>query len=273
MWYRNSGGLIGSTPVPEPDETPQTQYQMPESAAMFTAEHDDSQQGVQQASGDKGHDDLEDESAKTDLPVAHDHSMDFRNDMMYNMTEENVTSLFFDPSLNVPDPSLDFEWLFDNVSQEFNPNGDLPMIVSPESSISATNITPPAFPMQTPQISYSHPDELSTAPWVTVQARLLEVLSALPPDVLMSPFFYPLNLAHFYNLYFENYHPHFPIIHKPTLDPIKASPLLIAAIVTLGSTLSGDVAHYETAVKIHDSLRYIIFNVSLFVLDRYSPTY
>ena len=263
MWFRNSGGLIGSTPVPEPDETPQTQYQMPESAAMFTAEHEDTQHSIQQPSSGKGHGDLEDETTnKPDLPVTHDHPMDFRNDMMYNLTEENVASLFFDPSLNNPDPSLDFEWLFDNVSQEFNPN-DLPMIVSPESSISATNISPPAFPMHTPHISYPHPDQMSNAPWVTVQARLLDVLNNLPPDVLMSPFFYPPNLAHFYNLYFENYHPHFPILHKPTLDPLNASPLLITAIVTLGSTLSSDVAHFETAVKIHDSLRYIIFNVSL----------
>lgn len=235
---------------------------------MFTAEHGDIQNGGRPVFNDKVHDEVVDgPTNRTDPQVIHDHPIDIRNDMMYNWTEENVISLFFNPSPNVPDLSLDFEWLFDNVSTESNPFGE-PVMVSRERSVSASNISPPSFPMHAPQISpYYDPTQLATAPWVAVQGRLLEALNMMPAEVLMSPFFYPSNLLYFYNLYFENYHPHFPIIHKPTLDPTKASPLLMTAIVTLGSTLSSDVAHFEAAVKIHDSFRYIIFNVSYIGLD------
>lgn len=260
MWFRNSGGFVDSTPGPETSQ--QVEGKSPESE-ISTAENEET--SCAQEIDDHVQDDTAAEPINGNgLDVTLDQSMDPRNDMMTGLAEENVTSLFFDPSLNIPDPSLDFEWLFDNVSTEFNANGDLPAMVSPESSISGTHISPPSFPMHNQGIaSYPQNNQLPSAPWVVVQGRLVEALSTLAPDILMSPFFYPTNLAHFYDLYFQNYHPHFPILHKPTLDPTSASPLLVAAIVTLGSTLSSDAAHFETAVNIHDSLRYIIFNVRL----------
>lgn len=266
MWFRNSGGYTGPSPMQDASPDP-PQRSVREPAAMFTVENDDVR-GVPTASSEKSHDDADDDTAdKGDHPVSHDQQamvpMDFRNDMINPLTDDHVASLFFDPSFNIPDPSLDFEWLFDNISADFNSaNGGLP-VVSPQSSASAAGISPPSFPMQSPHIrSPASSHSSSSSPWVAVRANLLTALNTLAPDILMSSFFYPSNLAHFYDLYFENYHPHFPILHKPTLDPMKAPPLLIAAIVTLGSTLSSDAAHFETSIKIHDSLRYIIFNVS-----------
>lgn len=231
--------------------------------AMYIPEHDNAQD-VQLSSNDGYLDETFNDTPNGDGPSisdnAHSHSMDFRSDMMSSWTEENAASLFFDPSLNIPDPSLDFEWLFEDISTGFDPSADLPAMVSPESSISASNISPPSFPTNAPQMSSYSPTQPS-APWEVVQRRLLDAMNTLSPEIFMSTFFYPSNLSYFYDLYFGNYHPHFPIIHKPTLDPTKASPLLMAAILSLGSTLSSDVAHFETSVKIHDSLRYIIFNV------------
>ncbi|KAL1983159.1 hypothetical protein VTN96DRAFT_409 [Rasamsonia emersonii] len=268
MWFRNSGGYTGPSPMQDASPDP-PQRSVREPAAMFTVENDDVR-GVPTASSEKSHDDADDDTAdKGDHPVSHDQQamvpMDFRNDMINPLTDDHVASLFFDPSFNIPDPSLDFEWLFDNISADFNSaNGGLP-VVSPQSSASAAGISPPSFPMQSPHIrSPASSHSSSSSPWVAVRANLLTALNTLAPDILMSSFFYPSNLAHFYDLYFENYHPHFPILHKPTLDPMKAPPLLIAAIVTLGSTLSSDAAHFETSIKIHDSLRYIIFNTGDF---------
>lgn len=226
---------------------------------MPAEEHDDTQ-GIQISSNDRNFDESMDATHGSSLPAG-DHPMDFHHDMMGNWTEENATSLFFDPSFNVPDPSLDFEWLFENISTDFNPNGDLPFMTSPGSSTSPSNISPPSFPSNAPDSLPYPPPYSPSAPWMAVQGRLLETLHTLPADIFVSSFFYPSNLSHFYDLYFGNYHPHFPILHKPTLDPEKAPPLLMAAVLTLGSTLSHDVAHFEAAVKIHDSLRYIIFTV------------
>jgi hypothetical protein len=175
-----------------------------------------------------------------------------------------VTSLFMDPSFTGSDPLLDFEWPFDNVPTDFSaPAGDgFPDISSPGHSASTTEMSPPSFPMQSQNIRLPAPTSpYSFAPWVIVQDRLFDALSTLPHELITSSFFSPSNLSHFYDLYFENYHTHFPILHKWTLDPTTAPPLLMTAIATLGSTLSSEPAHFEGAVKIHDSLRYIIFNV------------
>jgi hypothetical protein len=278
MWFRNSGGFVGSSgsfPVESSDTHAQHQHLEP--AAMFTAQEqeDDVRASIPNSAGVKSpyedEDDDEDRAdERTQSSVQHRQrtpmeSMDYRNDMMTSLNDDHVTSLFFDPSVSAPDPTLDFEWLFDNLSAELNSaaSGYMPSTMSPGSSMSGTGISPPSFTVPSPAYIRSPAPSQSSgnSPWVGVRSNLLTALNSLAPEILMSSFFYPTNLSHFWDLYFENYHPHFPIVHKPTLDPVKAAPLLVAAIVTLGSTLSKDVGHFEMSVKIHDSVRYIIFNV------------
>jgi hypothetical protein len=201
-----------------------------------------------------------------DQPIDLDPEIDPRNGTGDKWMQDNVAPLFFDPLFTFPDLPVDFEWLFDDMLTDFNfpSNG---IALSLQISMSAMSTLLLSFPVPAPNIPYAPPSGfLSATPWATVQARVLEVLESLSPDVLISSFFYHSNLSQFYNLYFENYHPHFPILYKPTLDLTKVPPLLIIAIVTLGSTLSSDADHFQTAVKIYDSLRYIIFNVSLHTL-------
>lgn len=202
----------------------------------------------------------------------HDPDPQNMNFALPQFVEDQVTSLFFDPSTNIPDPALDFEWLFDNLSADLNTAGGsagIPSVTSPHSSISAPEISPPALTVPSPA-HIRHPSSPQTSqisPWVEVRANLLKALGTLDPEIAMSSFFYPSNLAGFWDLYFENYHPHFPILHKHTLDPAQASPLMIAAIVTLGSTLSGDAVHWDASIKIHDTLRYLIFGVRISLLQ------
>lgn len=227
------------------------------------------QMGVMDTSRLEGHD-------NPAMPYGqHMEPMDFQNPDPHNMNfalpqfvEDQVTSLFFDPSTNIPDPALDFEWLFDNLSADLNSAGGsagIPSITSPHSSISATEISPPALPVPSPAHIRQplSPQSSQTSTWAEVRANLLKALGTLEPEIATSSFFYPSNLAGFWDLYFENYHPHFPILHKHTLDPVKASPLMVAAIVTLGSTLSEDGGHWDASIKIHDTLRYLIFGVRL----------
>ncbi|KAJ5814499.1 Krueppel c2h2-type zinc finger protein [Penicillium riverlandense] len=243
MWFRNSGGIVSSAPSRQTSD-PDTQRRSIEPASHSTAE-------PEQFSG---------------IPTASTMNSppgDPPNMMDTVVPDGTVTSLFMDPSFTGSDPLLDFEWLFDNVPTDFSApaDGGLTDIISPGHSASTTEMSPPSFPMQSQNIRLPAPaSPYSFAPWVIVQDRLFDALSTLPHELITSSFFSPSNLSHFYDLYFENYHPHFPILHKSTLDPTTAPPLLMTAIVTLGSTLSSEPAHFEGAVKIHDSLRYIIFN-------------
>ncbi|KAH8688775.1 putative krueppel c2h2-type zinc finger protein [Talaromyces proteolyticus] len=290
MWFRNSGGFVASNASPMQGSSEAQAQRMLESAAMFTEREQEEDVRMSESATpdvklmqyedeDDDEDDEEESEERPDqAPVVYDHAahidqMGFQNqnldatshsnDMFPPFHEDQVTSLFFDPSITIPDPALDFEWLFDNLSADLNSAGSagIPSVVSPQSSTSIPGISPLTFGVPSPgHIRKSISSQSSSSsPWAEVRANLLKALNSLAPDILMSSFFYPNNLAGFWDLYFENYHPHFPILHKPTLDPVSASPLLVAAIVTLGSTLSGDGGHFDVANKIHDSLRYIIF--------------
>ncbi|GAD98421.1 krueppel c2h2-type zinc finger protein, putative [Paecilomyces variotii No. 5] len=245
MWYRNSGGYVSPGPSCD-DSQGLEQSQAKEPVAMGFSDISNTVDEIDKARHDIGE----------GQPAG------FGYDIGDAIPGEQVTSLFFDPSLNISDPWLDFEWLFDNISTDINSvtNGDFPA-VSPQSNISAEGISASPFKIQSPYVdSPASPHTSTSSPWVTVRANLLMALNTLAPEILMSSFFYPSNLYLFYDLYFRNYHAHFPILHRPTLDPANAPPLLIAAIVTLGSTLSDDEEHFRTAISIHDSLRYTIFN-------------
>lgn len=274
MWFRNSGGVVAedtasvlhdnSAAVGYIQESPPRAL---ESTAMFTEREQEDDVRMSESSVKMLQYEEQPETAETYNQMDEIENMHVNTtDMLPALPDQEVTSLFFDPSITMPDPALDFEWLFDNLSADLNNPGQ---IVSPQSSVSQPGISPPAFgaapsPVRIRQSISSQSS--GSSPWAEVRANLLKALNSLTSDVLMSSFFYPNNLAGFWDLYFENYHPHFPILHKPTLDPVSASPLMVAAIVTLGSTLSGDAGHFDVANKIHDSLRYIIFGVRFILL-------
>jgi hypothetical protein len=306
MWFRNSGGFVAannSSSSHESSEVPSQSNVQVEHAAMFTereqeedvrmsssdmhsvkiSPYEDTDQvhdrmGVMNTARLESHDDptmsygqhmepMDFQNPATNVHDPDPHNMNFA---LPQFVEDQVTSLFFDPSTNIPDPALDFEWLFDNLSADMNSAGGsagIPSVTSPHSSISATEISPPGLVPSPAHIRHPlSPQSSQSSPWAEVRANLLKALSTLDPEIAMSSFFYPSNLAVFWDLYFENYHPHFPILHKQTLDPVKASPLMVAAIVTLGSTLSGDAVHWDASIKIHDTLRYLIFGVRFFLL-------
>ncbi|EXJ89454.1 hypothetical protein A1O3_02521 [Capronia epimyces CBS 606.96] len=88
----------------------------------------------------------------------------------------------------------------------------------------------------------------------------METLEGMEPTILESSFFEPANLEKFGNDYFENYWPHFPIIHRPTFSPFHSPPLLVAAIAMFGSRFDGDPGTFHVASAIHDHLSACIFN-------------
>ncbi|KAL4862521.1 fungal-specific transcription factor domain-containing protein [Aspergillus spectabilis] len=107
--------------------------------------------------------------------------------------------------------------------------------------------------------SNSHQDE-----WLIARSNILDALAQLDTSILHSSFFDVANLKMFYALYLEHYHPHFPIVHQPTLSVISCEPLLLIAIVDLGSTIVGDDALFLIGQQVHNSLRQIIINSGMF---------
>lgn len=208
----------------------------------------------------------------------------------------SCNSLFLDPAPEVQPPPLydDMGWLLEGAADNLSPMDAMEFkgFPSPHSSLffapaaaapapyaaaQPRSIPPPLappsvpvnpnFPMTNSTTSTAIPTA-SPGPWSTVRSRVLSALCGLAPDVVESSFFAPANLAEFYELYFDHYDTHFPILHRPTLHPAEAPPLLMIAIVTLGATLSHDVNHFRIATRIHDGLRWIVFGVSIFLFAR-----
>ena len=168
--------------------------------------------------------------------------------------------LFFDSSTDVQSVREDLDWLFSNQLTDSTPSDGFfnassalpaPLSLSPSSSNSFQS-GPEAGSVQNSE-------------WSEVRAHVLSALDLiLSPAVLQSSFFEPESLNSFYNIYFANYNAHFPILHAPTFNPQEAPPLLMCALLTLGATLSPDDTHFQTAERIHDSLRWLIFSSEAF---------
>jgi hypothetical protein len=101
--------------------------------------------------------------------------------------------------------------------------------------------------------------------WLIARSNILDALAQLDTSILQSPFFDVVNLKMFYALYLEHYHPHFPIVHQPTLSAISCEPLLLIAILDLGSTIVSDDALFLVGQQVHNSLRQIVINVRVVI--------
>ena len=237
MWYRKVGGVVH--PVSSTDEAEDKSTTDPVTQAQHYLELPETEPPCNQS--------------------YHSPGDDMSN--LYRTPAEGANALFFDDSIGLQDIPDDLNWFFEDIPMGSTSNGELTLMV-PENTLPFTVSSPfvdPQHSQQSPSTSVS----MNSDAWSTVRITLLASLSSLPQEILDTSFFHPSNLAIFYELYFENYHPHFPFLHRPSLSPAEASPLLIAAIVTLGSTLASDAAHYNVGQRIHDSLRWITFGVSM----------
>jgi hypothetical protein len=165
---------------------------------------------------------------------------------------DKVNPLFFDASTDFQDMPNDLDWFFQDVMQKT------------PSACSASEYEPVMEPAMFPYLRQESNDvsRYNSSPWVAASSILRSSLEDLPSGILGSQFFDPSHLAEFYDLYFNNYHPHFPFLHRPSLIPVEMPPLLLTAIVALGSTLSPDPFNFEISVKIHEYLRWKVLSVS-----------
>lgn len=176
----------------------------------------------------------------------------------YGSPPDGTDTLFFDGSANIYDLPEGLDWFFDPPELDPLLNVDVQHMQA-VPPCQALILSPVSINQQSS--AHSSPP-LNNSCWSTVQARLIENLDSLPPEILQSWFFYPSNLEKCYELYFDNYHHHFPILHRPTLLVTEAEPLLVASIITLGSTMATDDIVFSIGQKVHDLLRWIIFQVN-----------
>ena len=170
-------------------------------------------------------------------------------------------TLFFDVSATMEDLPDGLEWFFEMPQHGIVANDGL--VGSATAPLLHTEPVIFESPLFSQNAALVSPPTANSA-WSVVRPKLLMSLSALPPDVLESIFFHPCNLEFCFDLYFEKYHNHFPFLHRPTLSITESPPLLIIAIVTLGSTLATDETIFRIGQRIHDALRWIVFSSGQF---------
>jgi len=180
--------------------------------------------------------------------------------LSYNLPADGADTLFFDDSTNIQDLPEDLDWFFEASQSELVSSLDMSSAVAPPTTFQIAAAMPEL-------LSSNHQPILPAIPsydnaWLIARSKILASLHSLPQELLESPFFQRSNLALFYDLYFKNYHHHFPILHQPSMLVAEAPPLLLTAIITLGATLIADPVLYSIGTQIHDALRWIILSVS-----------
>ncbi|KAF5532953.1 zinc finger C2H2 type domain-containing protein [Fusarium napiforme] len=69
-----------------------------------------------------------------------------------------------------------------------------------------------------------------------------------PRKLSCSRFFSPGNVELFLTLFFQIWHPNWPVFHRPTFDPTVKSPKLIVALSLIGAFLSTERKHRDQAM-------------------------
>lgn len=60
------------------------------------------------------------------------------------------------------------------------------------------------------------------------------------------------------HLYFRDFHPSFPVIHKPTFSRDRASPLLLLSMCSIGCMFVGTQGAKENGLWIYERLHYVV---------------
>ncbi|ODV88500.1 hypothetical protein CANCADRAFT_32081 [Tortispora caseinolytica NRRL Y-17796] len=114
--------------------------------------------------------------------------------------------------------------------------------------------------------------------WIIVSEKIIKCLFGIDPqaggsplesitlsniysdNLLRTDFFNPDVLRRHFQLYFENYHDHFPIVHQPSFrkHPEEVQPLLMVSIITLGTSFSTD--YFKISVELHGRLRFLVLS-------------
>ncbi|KAJ5614497.1 hypothetical protein N7528_008151 [Penicillium herquei] len=196
-----------------------------------------------------------------DLETAHMQSQEDDKQEKYKPAAMN---LFTPTSMSTQQEGQTIDWMFESILAAGNNDwanldlfeGDLSLPDIPENALNGEPVAANVAEYQ----DNPNNDEEKISSWSSVRYRLVESLNNLDSEVLDSAFFYPENLKMFHGLYFQHYHPHFPMLHRPTFIISDVHPLLLGAIVALGSTLAEDNNLFLLGQRVHDALQLTVIN-------------
>ncbi|KAK9465449.1 fungal-specific transcription factor domain-containing protein [Lipomyces arxii] len=94
---------------------------------------------------------------------------------------------------------------------------------------------------------------------------VFDIYANVIPDLADYPQMNCQTVSSWVHLYWRNFHPQYPILHKPTSDPNTLPPHLLVAIFTLGTKYDPDQSAAEMAIKLHLHLRALVYSCPDFV--------
>lgn len=82
-----------------------------------------------------------------------------------------------------------------------------------------------------------------------------QIMNILPNTTTDSLYFTPESLSRYLDLYWSNFDPIYPMIHKPTFKATEARPELLICMIVVGMAYSNDSGSYDLAVTILQRVR------------------
>lgn len=251
MWTRNTGGIVNVISGRQVEDSLDSTTEVPASRSNETASTRSGNDQVQSQ---------HDMNDSTPGPISRPDEAQAAGQCQWPLTsgDANVADIqpLFAGSGNLGSAlqdSNDMQWLLGDLSDQGLGDAFLNWTPNYDEPVAADDIT--SMLARTSSVQ-------SDLVWEAVRNRIFASADMIPPGLLAERFFEPVNLGAFYHSYFDNYHPQFPILHRPTLDPKECPLVLLLAMLALGATLHSDVAHYHSSIKLHGHLRGVIFNVS-----------
>ncbi|OOQ83322.1 hypothetical protein PEBR_35100 [Penicillium brasilianum] len=251
MFFRNTGGIVFSSssagiPSSEDRSGLSQLFQRPQVRVMQT----------QNASG-----------------IIPDEPLDLEKDITFPTKDDELNS-FWTGIDQVPSLQDGLDWFFEPMEGNSDrANSPLPPQFEPDVSIqiqlptlhdsdsrSRGKIADEEVDIFVDMNAGTHQDN----DWAFARSNMLDSVSQLDMQVLQSPFFEIDNLKFFLSLYFKHYHPHFPIVHQATFSVLACHPLLLIAILDLGSAMAVDEMLFHMGQQVHNILRLTILNSGIF---------
>lgn len=90
------------------------------------------------------------------------------------------------------------------------------------------------------------------------QRRIMAVMKDVPNVDASSPYFSPESLSRYLDLYWSNFDPLYPMIHKPTFKATETCAELLICMIIVGMAYSNDSGSYDLAVTILQKVRIAI---------------
>ena len=92
-----------------------------------------------------------------------------------------------------------------------------------------------------------------------MKAEILNLLGSVP-NIQASNFASMNAMQHYLRLYWNNFHPLYPILHRPSFMPGLSMVCLVAIVIAIGASFADNEAH-QFAMALYDKIKAVLINV------------